>query len=131
MEEIMDAVAFGYSPLEVLWRADGGRRGIGDIEGKPPEWFEADRQNRLVFKTGVCGTEELPRFLIARHRPSCANPYGVKVFSKCYRPVTFKKNGFRRRTVFVEKYGGAFLYGKYPNNATDVYKTELLDALEK
>ncbi|GHU01808.1 hypothetical protein FACS1894147_02360 [Spirochaetia bacterium] len=133
IEEMMDAVAFGYSPLEVLWMRDGERWGIGDIVGKPPQWFEFDNDNHLVFKIGAVGTEELPpnRFLLARHRPSYANPYGVKVFSKCYWPVTFKKNGFRWWTVFVEKYGGAFLYGKYPNNASEQYKTELLNALEK
>ena len=133
IEEMMDAVAFGYSPLEVLWMRDGEKWGIGDIVGKPPQWFEFDRENHLVFKTGTVGTEELPpnRFLLARHRPSYANPYGVKVFSKCYWPVTFKKNGFRWWTVFVEKYGGAFLYGKYPTNASEQYKTELLNALEK
>ncbi|MDR3356482.1 MAG: DUF935 domain-containing protein, partial [Spirochaetaceae bacterium] len=133
IEEMMDAVAYGYSPLEVLWTRDGEQWGIGDIVGKPPQWFEFDRENRLVFKTGPSGTEELPpnRFLLARHRPSYANPYGVKVFSKCYWPVTFKKNGFRWWTVFVEKYGGAFLYGKYPNNASEHYKAELLNALEK
>jgi phage gp29-like protein len=132
IEEMMDAVAYGYSPLEVIWEADGGHWVIGDVVGKPPQWFEFDQQNRLVFKTGAVGTEELPanRFLVARHRPSYANPYGVKVFSKCYWPVTFKKNGFRWWTVFVEKYGGAFLYGKYPNNASGQFKTELLGALE-
>jgi phage gp29-like protein len=132
MEEMMDAVAFGYSPLEVIWENDGGRWGISDIAGKPPQWFEFDQNNRLVFKTGAAGAEELPanRFLVARHRPSYANPYGVKVFSKCYWPATFKKNGFRWWTVFVEKYGGAFLYGKYPSNAGSAFKTELLNALE-
>jgi len=133
IEEMMDAIAFGYAPLEVIWRAQGGRWVIGDIVGKPPQWFEFDQENNLVFRTGVIGTEPLPknRFLIARHRPSYANPYGVKVFSKCYWPVTFKKNGFRWWTVFVEKYGGAFLYGKYPNNASDIYKNELLTSLER
>jgi hypothetical protein len=133
IEEMMDAIAFGYAPLEVIWRAQGGRWVIGDIVGKPPQWFEFDQENNLVFRTGVIGTEPLPknRFLIARHRPSYANPYGIKVFSKCYWPVTFKKNGFRWWTVFVEKYGGAFLYGKYPNNASDIYKNELLTSLER
>lgn len=132
IEEMMDAVAYGYSPLEVIWVKDGERWGIGEIAGKPPQWFEFNQDNRLVFRTGAASTEELPanRFLIARHRPSYANPYGVKVFSKCYWPVTFKKNGFRWWTVFVEKYGGAFLYGKYPNNASGQFKTELLSALE-
>jgi phage gp29-like protein len=133
IEEMMDAVAYGYSPLEVIWLPDNGRWGIGDIVGKPPQWFEFDQENRLVFRTGVTGTEPLPenRFLIARHRPSYANPYGVKVFSKCFWPATFKKNGFRWWTVFVEKYGGAFMYGKYPSNASEQYKAELLAALER
>jgi phage gp29-like protein len=128
----MEAVAFGYAPLEVIWRADGKYWAVGDIAGKPPEWFEFNSENALVFKTGAANVEELPpnRFLIARHRPSYANPYGVKVFSKCYWPVTFKKNGFRWWTVFVEKYGGAFLYGQYPNNAGEQYKRELLESLE-
>jgi phage gp29-like protein len=133
INEMMDAVAFGFSPLEVLWQKDGEKWGVGDIVGKPPQWFEFDQHNHLVFKTGATGTEELPpnRFLIARHRPSYANPYGVKIFSKCYWPVTFKKNGWRWWTVFVEKYGGAFMYGKYPSNAGEQFKTELLTALEK
>jgi phage gp29-like protein len=133
IEEMMDAAAYGYSPLEVIWVPGNGRWGIGDIVGKPPQWFEFDQENRLVFRTGVIGTEPLPenRFLIARHRPSYANPYGVKVFSKCCWPVTFKKNGFRWWTVFVEKYGGAFMYGKYPSNAGEQYKAELLNALER
>jgi phage gp29-like protein len=132
IEEIMEAVAFGFSPLEILWTLDNSRWGIADIVGKPQQWFEFDSENHLVFKTGAAAVEELPenRFLIARHRPSYANPYGVKVFSKCYWPVTFKKNGFRWWTVFVEKYGGAFLYGKYPSNAGEQYKKELLDALQ-
>jgi len=133
IEEMMDAVAFGYSPLEVLWTANEGRWGISNIVGKPPQWFEFNQENKLVLKTGILGTEELPenRFLLVQHRPSYANPYGVKVFSKCFWPVTFKKNGFRWWTVFVEKYGGAFLYGKYPSNAGDKFRQELLDALER
>ena len=133
IEEMMDAVAYGYSPIEVLWAAKEGRWGISNLVGKPPQWFEFNQANKLVLKTGVLGTEELPenRFLLVQHRPSYANPYGVKVFSKCFWPVTFKKNGFRWWTVFTEKYGGAFLLGKYPSNAGDKFKNELLEALEK
>jgi hypothetical protein len=35
IEEMMDAVAYGYSPLEIIWLPDNGRWGIGDIVGKP------------------------------------------------------------------------------------------------
>jgi phage gp29-like protein len=94
IEEMMDAVAYGFSPLEVLWTAKDGRWGIENIVGKPPQWFEFNQDNKLVFRTGAIGTEELPenRFLLVRHRPSYANPYGDKVFSKCFWPATFKKN---------------------------------------
>ncbi|MDR1587296.1 MAG: DUF935 domain-containing protein [Treponema sp.] len=133
IEEMMDAVAYGYSPLEVLWTAKEGHWGIENIVGKPPQWFEFNQDNQLVLRSGITGTEDLPenRFLLVQHRPSYANPYGVKVFSKCFWPVTFKKNGFRWWTVFVEKYGGAFMYGKYPANAGEQFKDELLSALEK
>jgi phage gp29-like protein len=133
IEEMMDAVTYGFSPLEVIWTPKDGRWGFFNIVGKPPQWFEFNQDNRLVLKTGAVATEELPenRFLIVQHRPSYANPYGVKVFSKCFWPVTFKKNGFRWWTVFVEKYGGAFMYGKYPANASEQHKADLLSALEK
>ena len=133
IEEMMDAIAYGFSPLEVIWTPKDGRWGFSNIVGKPPQWFEFNQDNRLVLKTGAIATEELPenRFLIVQHRPSYANPYGVKVFSKCFWPVTFKKNGFRWWTVFVEKYGGAFMYGKYPANASEQHKADLLAALEK
>jgi phage gp29-like protein len=132
IEEMMDAVAYGYAPLEIIWQAHNGRWSIGDIVGKPPEWFEFDQENKLVFKTGVIGTEPLPenRFLVVRHRSSYANPYGDKVFSKCYWPCVFKRKGQQWWTVFIEKYGGAFLYGTYPDNWGEERRQQLLTSLE-
>jgi phage gp29-like protein len=133
IEEMMDAVAYGYSPLEIIWEAREGKWGIGNIVGKPPEWFEFTPENRLVFRTGVTGQEELPenRFLLVQHGASYVNPYGSKVFSKCYWPLTFKKRGWQWWALFVEKYGGAFMYGTYPNNADDKLKADLIDALDR
>jgi phage gp29-like protein len=133
IEEMMDAVAYGYSPLEIIWRArDDGTWGIDNIVGKPPQCFEFDQDNNLVLKTGAGAQEKPPenRILLVQHRPSYANPYGVKVFSKCFWPAMFKKNGFQWWTVFVEKYGGSYLLGKYPSNAGEEYKNELMRALE-
>jgi phage gp29-like protein len=132
IEEMMGSVAYGFSPHEIIWRADAGLWGIADIVGKPQEWFKFDQNNRLIFSTNAVSIEELPehRFLLLQHRASYINPYGDKAFSRCFWPVTFKKNGFRWWTVFVEKYGGAFMYGKYPTNADSQFKHELLSALE-
>jgi phage gp29-like protein len=132
IEEMMDAAAYGYSPLEIIWEARDGKWGIGNIVGKPPEWFEFNQENRLVFRTGITGQEELPenRFLLVQHMASYANPYGSKIFSKCYWPLAFKRKGWEWWTVFVEKYGGAFMYGKYANNADEKTQHELFNALE-
>lgn len=61
IEEMMNAVAFGFSPLEILWTNNEGRWDIADIVGKPPEWFEYNQENHLVFRTGAVSTEELPK----------------------------------------------------------------------
>jgi phage gp29-like protein len=133
IEEMMNAVASGYAPLEIIWEAREGKWGIGNIVGKPPEWFEFTPENRLVFRAGIAGQEELPenRFILVQHRASYVNPYGDKVFSKCFWPLTFKKSGWQWWAVFVEKYGGAFTYGTYPTNVDDKFKADLLDALDK
>jgi phage gp29-like protein len=133
IEEMMDAVAYGFSPLEVLWKGrEDGRWGIDNIVGKPPQWFEFDRDNNLALKNGINTRIELPenRILLVQHRPSYANPYGEKIFSKVFWPVTFKKKGFQWWTVFVEKYGSPFMFGTYPSNAGQEFKDELLRALE-
>jgi phage gp29-like protein len=132
IEEMMDAVAYGYAPLEILWEARDGRWSIGNIVGKSPEWFEFNQDNQLVFRTGSIGQEALPenRFLVVQHRASYANPYGTKVFSKCFWPATFKRSGWQWWTVFIEKYGGALMYGEYPDNASEQFQTDLFAALK-
>jgi phage gp29-like protein len=132
IEEMMDAVAYGYAPLEIIWQADGELWGIENIVGKPPQWFEFDADNRLVFSGGRIAIEPLPenRFLLVQHRPTYLNPYGDKAFSKCFWPATFKRKGWEWWTVFVEKYGGAFLYGRYPANFSQKDRDDLMAALE-
>ncbi|MDR1637826.1 MAG: DUF935 domain-containing protein [Treponema sp.] len=133
IEEMMEAVAYGYSPLEILWEARDGKWGIGDIVGKPPEWFRFTSENRMVLGTGPDAGKELPgnRFLVVRHGASYVNPYGSKLFSKCFWPLTFKRPGWQWWVVFVERYGGAFMYGKYPNNVDDRYRADLFESLQR
>ena len=45
------------------------------------------------------------KFILIQNRPSYANPYGSKLFYKLYWPVTFKRNGLRWWTQFIEKSG--------------------------
>ncbi len=133
IENIMEAVAFGFSPQEILWYKDGARWSIKDLVGKPPEWFEFDHKNNLLFKTNSFSSERVPenRFIIAQNRATYKNPYGVKLLSKVFWPITFKRNGGKWWTLFVEKYGAPFLYGTYGPNASKKDKEDLIDALYK
>jgi len=135
ISEVLDAVLFGYSPLEVMWEVDGSQVVISDIVGKPPEWFGFDAENRLRFrsKDHPVEGELLPpkKFLLARNQPSYANPYGERVLSKCFWPCVFKKGGWKFWVIFTEKYGMPFLMGRHPRGATTEEINALLDALER
>ena len=70
------------------------------------------------------------KFILLQNRPTYQNPYGVKLFSKVYWPVTFKRNGVRWWTQFLEKFGSPFIYEKFSKGASSEDKDDLLSALE-
>lgn len=112
---ILDAVLYGYQPLEVVW---GQGRTIASILTKPPEWFVFDMENRIRFlsKQSPMSGEEVDhrKILCATSQASYANPYGEAVLSRCYWPVAFKKGGFRFWLQFAERHGMPWVHGKLP-----------------
>ncbi len=130
---IMDAVAFGFCPIEILWNTSGKQWRASDFVPKPPEWFYFSSNKELMFRSlssfsGVKVPDN--KFVLVQNRPTYQNPYGVKLFSKVYWPVTFKRNGVRWWTMFIEKFGAPFIYGKFPKGSNPKDKEELLAALE-
>lgn len=132
--EILDAVAYGYQPLEIAWVVKEGKVVPASLDGKPPEWFSFDTENRLRFlsnKAPING-ELLPddKFLCATHLSNYRNPYGISELSACFWPVVFKKGGMKFWTVFVEKFGSPWVIGKYQRSATKQEKDDLIWSLE-
>ena len=130
---MMEAVAFGFCPIEIIWATSGKEWRAVEFVPKPPEWFYFSSTCRLMFRsrasfTGIPVPED--KFVLIQNRPSYANPYGSKLFSKLYWPVTFKRNGVRWWTQFIEKFGAPFVYGKLPKNSTEEDRDALLQALE-
>jgi len=135
--EILEAPLFGMKPLEVLWTSDGSRTVPGAIDGLPQEWFVFDHENHLRFKTkdnptGIDLTtpEYQYKFLLPRYRSTYANPYGVRILSRVFWYVVFKRGGMRFWVTFTEKYGMPWLFGKYRAGATDAEKLALQEGLE-
>ncbi len=131
--EILDAVLFGYKPLEVIWEQVGNYWLPKDIVGKPQRWFVFSDENELRLRTkeNYINGEELPprKFLLARHEATYENPYGFAELSRCFWPVTIKKGGYKFWVVFVEKFGMPFLMGKLPRGLDQKEYDALADIL--
>ncbi len=132
--DAMEAVLYGYQPVEILWQKAGSLIVPGEIVAKPPEWFHFDADNALRFKTrdNPFAGEEIPamKFLLPRQDATYQNPYGFADLSMIFWPIVFKKGGVRFWLAFTEKFGSAFSVGKLPRSATPEERAELLDSLE-
>ena len=134
MNDILDAVLFGFAPIEIMWGKVGNYILPLELKAKPPEWFCFDDENQLKFRTKEhYWGEELPprKFLCPQSNPSYENPYGERVLSRVFWSVTFKKGGLKFWVVFTEKYGMPHLIGKHPRGATKEETDNLADLLEQ
>lgn len=132
--EMLDAVLYGYQPMEVMWGKVGSYLVPIDVVGKPADWFVYDEDNQLRLRTkqSPIKGEELPqrKFLVPRQDASYDNPYGFADLSMCFWPTTFKKGGLKFWVQFTEKYGAPWVIGKHPRSASDGETNQLLDRLE-
>lgn len=133
ISEILDAVFFGMSPIEIVWMKDGQYWAPERIEGKPPEWFKFNPANELRFISAddEQNGEEIPpyKFLLPRHHASYANPYGERNLSRCFWPVSFKRGGMTFWSIFTEKFGMPYLVGKVPRGTSEPDRVKLRDTL--
>ncbi|MFM2069026.1 MAG: hypothetical protein RLZZ584_3935, partial [Pseudomonadota bacterium] len=132
--QALEAVLFGYQPLEITWRGQPGGVLPADVQAKPPEWFCFDPDNRLRLKTKAVPLEGelLPerKFLLPRQDPTYQNPYGQPDLALCYWPVIFMKGGKRFWLTFAEKFGSAFALGKLPRGSQPAEVAAMLAGLE-
>jgi len=132
--EMLDAVLYGYQPMEVMWGKVGGLLVPVDIVGKPADWFLYSPENELRFRSrqALVQGEELPprKFLVPRQDPSYDNPYGFADLSMVFWPTTFKKGGLKFWVQFTEKYGAPWVIGKHPRSSQPEETDLLLDSLE-
>lgn len=121
ISQILNAPLFGMVPIEIVWKADGGKLRIADLVPVPFRWFGFDSANepRFLSSNNMINGEPVPagKFVFARHFPTYDNPYGIRLLSRCFWPAFFKRGGIKFWVQFVEKYAGMFLHGKYQNPA--------------
>lgn len=135
INDILESTLFGFQPLEIFWKKEKSGYILPEkIIAKPPEWFCFDDDNNLKFRTKENYYGEVvpsKKFLLAQNNPSYNNPYGERVLSRVFWPVTFKKGGLKFWVVFTEKYGMPHLIGKHPRGASKDETETLADMLEE
>lgn len=145
--DMLDAIFFGYSPIEVIWAQTPSIRAVPEttrtdgpsvwrpvnLIGRPPEYFAYDQNNRLRFisRDHQWDGELLPdrKFLVTRHHATYRNPYGQRVLSKCFWPVTFKRGGIKFWSICAEKFGMPWVLGKVPRGTNETERERILSSL--
>ncbi len=134
LSEALDAVLWGYQPMEIVWGEVGGLVVPVDVQAKPSEWFVfgADGEMKFLSKEQPVYGEKLPemKFLCPRNHGSYANPYGERTLSRCFWPVAFKKGGWKFWAVMAEKFGMPYTIGRTPPGTPKAVREDFADALE-
>lgn len=136
---ILDAVLFGFSVGEIDWEIYNGEIIPVNVISKPQEWFVFNKENELMMRKYINGGyvfeegRKLPeyKFIITQYQPTYTNPYGEKVLSRCYWPITFKRGGIEFWQLMMERFGMPYLIGRYATGATEPEKEQLLDDLKQ
>lgn len=132
--QILDAPFYGFTPVEIIWKAGAGRTRIARLKPRPQEWFGWDSDDVLKFK-GLQGSlaEAVPeaKAVAARHFPDATNPYGLRLLSRCLWPVAIKKGGIRFWTTLCERFGMPWVIGKARSGAQKAERQDMLSNLSQ
>lgn len=140
ISDVLDAILYGFSILEIRWELKENKKIVPvDLIAKPQEWFIFNKEQELKLRKNVNGTyifEEgntLPdyKFILVQNHPTYTNPYGEKILSRCYWPITLKRATIENWQLIMERFGIPYLVGRYPVGATETDKQDLLDQVEK
>lgn len=131
--EQLQAILYGYYPIEVMWKIMDGKVVIDKLLGKEPRRFSftEDRELRLLTRENMIEGEEVPeRKFISFTYGSSDNPYGKGLGRKLWWPTWFKKNSIKFWLIFQDKFSMPTPVGKYPPGTDKDKQQELLDALD-
>ena len=132
-ERMFRGISHGYAPSEIIFtpRPDG-RIGIAGFRGRNPERFRFDKDNNLVYITGMgIQGDVMPREkFVLNTWGGDESPYGNGLLRELYPLWHFKSTGLKALVRFVEKAGAGYLIGQYPKGTQQGEIENLLDALK-
>lgn len=132
--DLLDAVAKGFSVLEIAWETSSGEWRPGELIRRDPRWFCFDRVDgrTLLLRTEAAPLgEPLPAYKFVQHIHSAKS--GLPIRGGLARAVCwcwlFKNFDLKAWVGFAELFGQPIRVGKYGPNATREDKQVLLRAV--
>ncbi len=126
----LEAVFYGYTVFELFWAVEGNRMRLVDVQEKPREWFGFDGDGQLFFlANGERKKTPWGKFLVVQHEPTYANPYGLRLLSRCLWPVAFKNGGVQWAVNFLERYGTPWQVARAPQDYDHRMRQDLAQQL--
>ncbi len=130
--DVTRALGWGNSPIEPVWGFKDRYITPLELLQKPPRWFEYNPDNEVRFLSeNYYGTADgfgdpVPpyKLLLPTHEPDYDNPYGIKLLSRSYWLINFKRNAMKWWNQGLEKILVPFMYAKVPpsTSTTEVEK---------
>ena len=133
MQELLQAILYGFYPAEIIWKATNDGIRISKIRSKHPRRFSftIDRELRLLTPADMIEGEPVSdRKFIVFNYGSSDNPYGEGLGQSLWWPIWFKKHGIKFWIIFLEKFGMPTAVGKYPTGTDPTQQQALLDAID-
>ena len=128
---LLDAVGYGYSLIEIVWRRDGGLW-LPDLYPRPHAWFAVADDGRDLHLALDAGSEPLRPFGWIRHQPRLPRAGYIGrggVYRALVWPFVYKSYAIGDFAEFIETFGLPFVIGKYGREASEDDKSRLLHAV--
>lgn len=130
--DCMDAVAHGFSAMEIQWQLHEGKQLPINFIHRPQSWFRLDKDDNLLLKTPTNAQGEPLRpfgWVVHSHKSRSVQLARAGLYRTLAWLYMFKHYSVHDFAEFLELYGMPIRIGKYGAGATPEEKRTLLRAL--
>lgn len=135
VDEMLDAPFMGTIPVELIWHKNGSGHYIAELMPWESERVDFNPSGVPFFVESAGGMRKLHtipygKMVLVRHKPRRKNPYGRRLLSSMFWPVTFKRTSTQYWIKFARRYGIPKTLAWLPENIYDERKDETTAMLE-
>lgn len=136
LREMMSAYDYGFSLSEPIYRLVNGMYEWKTIKVRPPHsfLFDMDAKGDLqqIIQRGVNGELKIDPAMMMHYiyQPEFSNPYGRSDLRAAHSPWVTKKFVFRFMAMYLERFAGPTVIGRYTPTMGNDEITKLNDALK-